>query len=134
MPLCLRTLLSKKRNMFKINTFRDLLVWQKSMRLVTNIYQNTSSFPQSENYGLTSQIRRCAISIPSNIAEGYGRNSTGDYKRFLRISVGSLFELQTQIEIAFNLNYISNDTFQEILSNTNELDRMLSSLINKIKD
>ena len=134
MPLCLRTLLSKKRNMFKINTFRDLLVWQKSMRLVTNIYQNTSSFPQSENYGLTSQIRRCAISIPSNIAEGYGRNSTGDYKRFLRISVGSLFEFQTQIEIAFNLNYISNDTFQEILSNTNELDRMLSSLINKIKD
>ena len=134
MPLCLRALLSKKRNMFKINTFRDLLVWQKSMRLVTNIYQNTSSFPQSENYGLTSQIRRCAISIPSNIAEGYGRNSTGDYKRFLRISVGSLFEFQTQIEIAFNLNYISNDTFQEILSNTNELDRMLSSLINKIKD
>ena len=120
--------------MFKINTFRDLLVWQKSMRLVTNIYQNTSSFPQSENYGLTSQIRRCAISIPSNIAEGYGRNSTGDYKRFLRISVGSLFELQTQIEIAFNLNYISDDTFQEMLSNTNELDRMLSSLINKIKD
>lgn len=120
--------------MNKINTFRDLLVWQKSMKLVTDIYQHTYAFPQSEIYGLTSQIRRCAISIPSNIAEGYGRNSTGDYKRFLRISVGSLFELQTQIEIAYNLKYISNEAFQEILTNTNELDRMLSSLISKIKD
>jgi four helix bundle protein len=120
--------------MNKINTYRDLLVWQKSMNLVTSIYQRTATFPQSENYGLTSQIRRCAISIPSNIAEGYGRNSTGDYKRFLRISVGSLFELQTQIEIAFNLKYISNEVFQEMLSNTNELDRMLGSLISKIKD
>jgi len=120
--------------MVVINTYRDLFVWQKSMKLVTNIYKNTATFPQSENYGLTSKIRRCAISIPSNIAEGYGRNSTGDYKRFLRISMGSLFELQTQIEIAFNLNYISKDIFQEILSDTNELDRMLSSLISKIKD
>ena len=104
------------------------------MKLVTKIYQVTASFPQSENYGLTSQIRRSAISIPSNIAEGYGRNSTGDYKRFLRISVGSLFELQTQIEIGFNLKYISNEIFQEILADSNELDRMLSSLISKIKD
>lgn len=117
-----------------IKTYRDLLVWQKSMKLVTDIYQSTSAFSQSEIYGLIAQIRRCAISIPSNIAEGYGRNSTGDYKRFLRVSIGSLFELQTQIEIAFNLNYISKDVFQDFLSNTNELDRMLSSLINKIKD
>ena len=124
----------KRTEMEKINTYRDLIVWQKSMKLVTEIYQITTTFPNNENYGLTSQIRRSAISIPSNIAEGYGRNSTGDYKRFLQISVGSLFELQTQVEIAYNLNYISLDIFQIIMPKTNELDRMLSSLINKIKN
>ena len=103
------------------------------MKLVTNIYQVTASFPQSENYGLTSQIRRSAISIPSNIAEGYGRNSTGDYTRFLQIALGSLFELQTQIEIAFNLNYISEITFQTLFDQSREIERMLSSLINKLK-
>jgi four helix bundle protein len=71
--------------MSKINTFRDLIVWQKSMSIVTEIYALTSSLPKEELFGLTSQIRRSAISIPSNIAEGYGRNSTGDYKRFLQI-------------------------------------------------
>ena len=90
-------------------------------------------FPALEMYGLTSQLRRCAVSIPSNIAEGYGRHSTGDYKRFLQVATGSLFELQTQIEIAFNLFYINKDTFDFLFEKTNELDRMLSSLINKIK-
>lgn len=116
-----------------INTYRDLLVWQKAMSLVNEIYKISQNFPSTEVYGLTSQIRRCAVSIPSNIAEGYGRKSTGDYKRFLQIAVASLFELQTQIEIAFNLNYITKDKFNSFLELTNELDRMLSSLITKIK-
>jgi four helix bundle protein len=116
-----------------IRSFRDLFVWQKSMKLVTDVYKISSDFPSRETYGLTSQIRRCVISIPSNIAEGYGRNSTGDYKRFLQIAVGSLFEFQTQIEIAFNLDYISKESFDEIIQTCNELDKMLYSLIQKIK-
>jgi four helix bundle protein len=83
-------------------------------------------------YGLTSQLRRCAVSIPSNIAEGYGRNATGEYKRFLQIAVGSLFELQTQIEIAHNLTFLSTEIFTTTYEKTKELDRMLLSLIRKI--
>jgi four helix bundle protein len=83
------------------------------MKLVTDIYFTTKSFPPEELYGLTSQIRRCAVSIPGNIAEGHGRNSTGDYKRFLLITAGSVFELQTQIEIAANFKYILSERFEE---------------------
>lgn len=118
--------------MSEINNYRDLVVWQKSMALITEIYSISKEFPSSESYGLTNQLRRSAISIPSNIAEGYGRNSTGDYKRFLQIAVGSLFELQTQIEIAFNLQYVSQTVFDNLLERTRELDRMLFSLIKKI--
>ena len=78
-----------------IKTFRDLIVWQKSMHLVTQIYWASGDFPKQEFYGLISQLRRSAVSIPSNIAEGYGRRSTGDYVGFLQIIVGSLYELQT---------------------------------------
>ena len=119
--------------MSKINTFRDLLVWQKSMSIVTEIYTLTSSFPKEELFGLTSQIRRSAVSIPSNIAEGYGRNSTGDYKRFLQISCGSLNELQTQIEISFNLDFMTKEKNIETLEKIQEIDRMMLSLISKIK-
>ena len=83
-----------------MKTFRDLIVWQKSIDLVTNIYKVTTIFPNEELYGLTSQIRRAAVSIPSNIAEGYGRKATNEFVRFLQISMGSLFELKTQIEIS----------------------------------
>jgi len=118
--------------MATINTYRDLLVWQKAMVLVNALYKVTQSFPVSEVYGLTSQLRRSAVSIPSNIAEGYGRRTTGEYKRFLQIAVASLFELQTQIEIAFNIEYINKEVFDQVNEKTTELDRMLSSLINKI--
>ena len=85
--------------MSEIKSFRDLMVWQKSMQLVTDLYRLTSDFPKTESYGLTSQLRRAAVSVPSNIAEGYGRHSTSDYIRFLQIAIGSLYELQTQVEI-----------------------------------
>jgi len=89
--------------MNRVKTFRDLLVWQKGMTLVTKVYLAAKELPREEMYGLTSQMRRCAISIPSNIAEGHSRTTRKEFLRFLEISLGSLFELQTQIEIARNL-------------------------------
>jgi four helix bundle protein len=119
--------------MTSIRNYRDLIVWQKSMNLVTEIYAITKAFPKEELFGLTSQIRRAAISIPSNIAEGYGRNSTGDYKRFLQITVGSLYEMQTQLEIGYNLAFISKEVFDEKFQKCIENDKMSYSLIQKIK-
>jgi four helix bundle protein len=117
-----------------MKTYRELIVWQKYMDLVTSIYQVLKLFPNDENFGLTSQLRRSAISIPSNISEGYGRNSLNDYIRFLNISVGSLYEVQTQIEIAFNLKYIENEQFKSIYDSTREIERMMSSLIRKLNE
>ena len=96
----------------KIKSYRELIIWQKSIQLVTNVYKLTRSFPKEELFGLTSQMRRCAISIPSNIAEGFGRNSQGDFKRFLNIALGSTYELQTQIEISFNLEYLNIEYYK----------------------
>jgi four helix bundle protein len=115
------------------HTFRKLLVWQKSMALVTEIYCEVKIFPSEELYALTSQIKRSATSIPSNIAEGYGRNGTKDYLRFLNIALSSLFELQTQIEIAYNLKYLKEDNFNKLYESTREIERMLTSFIRKIK-
>lgn len=95
-----------------MSTFRDLLIWKKSMLLVSKIYTCTKSFPKEELFGLTSQIRKCSISIPSNIAEGYGRGSNAELVRFLSIAIGSLFELQTQIEIAYNIEYLEEQLFK----------------------
>ncbi len=116
-----------------IKTYRDLIVWQKSIAMVTDFYRVTRDFPQEELYGLTSQIRRSAVSIPSNIAEGYGRNSQKDYIRFLQIANGSLFELQTQLEIASHLGFVSNPDFEELTEKTREIERMLGSLIRKVE-
>lgn len=115
-----------------MKTYRDLIVWQKSMALVTEVYKITSEFPNEEVYGLTSQTRRSAVSIPSNIAEGYGRKATGDYIRFLNIAAASLYEFQTQLEISRNLNFISQEKFSIIYELSREIERMLSSLICKI--
>lgn len=115
-----------------MKTYRDLIVWQKSMDLVKRIYALTKSFSKEELYGLTGQIRRCAVSIPSNIAEGYGRNSTTDYVRFLRIAIGSLYELQTQMEISLRLDYMEKVDHKRLSSHCIEIEKMLSSLINKL--
>ncbi len=103
------------------------------MQLTTDIYRLTQNFPKHEIFGLTSQIGRSAVSIPSNIAEGYGRNSTQDYVRFLRIACGTLYELQSQLEISSNLNYLSEPDFNQLFESTREIERMLSSLISKIE-
>jgi len=116
-----------------MKTYKDLLIWQKAMNFVTEIYYSTKPFPRDEQWGLVSQIRRCAVSIPSNIAEGYGRKSTKDYIRFLRITMGSIYEIQTQLEISKNLEYLHNKTFENLYELSREIERMLSSLISKIK-
>ncbi len=115
-----------------VKDFRDLLVWQKSMLLVKEIYVFTIDFPKHEVYGLTSQIRRSAISVPSNIAEGHGRESPKEFARFLRIARGSLSELQTQLYLSDNLDYIQTDQFNKLLEASDEIGRMLRGLQNTL--
>ena len=112
--------------------YKDLIVRQKSMELVVLVYGLTDSFPESERYGLTSQIRRCAISIPSNIAEGSKRGTKKDFRHFLLMSFGSGAELETQLEIAKRLSYIKNaKKYQEALLLLGEVMRMLSAMVNR---
>ena len=101
----------------KINSYRNLIVWQKSVALVTDIYTLTKSFPQEEKFGIVSQLNRASVSIPSNIAEGWGRESSKNYLQFLRISRGSLMETETLLEISKNLNYINDSEFKVISDN-----------------
>ncbi len=115
-----------------MRSYRDLVVWQKAMSMVTGAYRLAKGFPKEEVYGLTSQLRRSALSIPANIAEGYGRKSTQDYLRFLNIANGSLFELQTLLEISRNLEYIPEESFANHFEMSREVERMLSSLIRKV--
>ncbi len=116
-----------------MSNFRNLLVWQKAMSLTTFIYNSTNQFPKEEMFGLTSQIRRASISIPSNIAEGFGSVSNKEYLRFLNISMSSLFELQTQLEIAKNIAYLNETECTTLYEYTRELERMLISFTNKIQ-
>jgi len=113
--------------------YRDLAVWQKSMTLVTNVYLITKQFPREETYALTNQIRRAAVSIPSNIAEGKSRRSTKDFIRFAMIARGSIAELETQLLISQNLSYVSNDKLEPLLKDTAEVGRMLNGLISKME-
>jgi len=117
----------------KTKTFRELYVWKKSMKLVTEVYRVTKDFPDTEKFGLISQIRRSAVSIPSNISEGYGRGSLKEYIRFLHISISSLFELQTQLEISLNLGFIEKNKFTTLFDSSREIERMLSGLIRSLK-
>jgi len=115
-----------------MKTFRDLFIWQKAMSVVTKTYEFTQNFPKEELFGLTSQIRRSAISIPSNIAEGFGRESNKEFSRFLNIGFSSLFEFQTQIEIAKNIHYLNENDFKTLYDDTRELEAMIVSFSKKI--
>ena len=112
-----------------IKTHKDLDVWKKSMDLVEGVYRLTKSFPDAEKYGLTNQIRRCVVSISSNIAEGAGRNSKKEFKQFLYISLGSISELETQLIISTELNYQKDNS---LLDELNEIRKMLFGLIKSI--
>ncbi|MEE9406501.1 MAG: four helix bundle protein [Polaribacter sp.] len=118
--------------MSNIKSYKELIVWQKSMRLVALIYDLTKTFPYDERFGLTSQMRRCAVSVPSNIAEGWGRMSRKNYIQFLRISRGSLYELETQLLITKELKYSNNSEVIESL--IVEVSKMLNSLIKKLEE
>ena len=112
--------------------FKDLRIWQKSIEIVSDIYLLTKKFPKEELYGLTSQIRRSAISIPSNIAEGFRRYHNKEYRQFLYISLGSCAELETQIAIAKNLKYITEEKEIELTEKLDHICRMTSNLIKKL--
>ncbi len=112
--------------------FRELRVWEKAHELTLAVYRTTMTFPKAELYGLTSQMRRCSSSIPSNIAEGCGRNGNPELHRFLQIAAGSGSELEYQLLLARDLNYVTQQEYQRISSLTVEVRRMLTSLIGKI--
>jgi four helix bundle protein len=113
--------------------FRKLKVWEKSHALALSIYRVTPGFPSSEMYGLTSQIRRCSISIPSNIAEGCGRSTNGDLLRFLDIAMGSAKELEYQLLLSHELGFVSAEQHEQLTADVAEVERMLSALISKLR-
>lgn len=115
-----------------IKSYRDLQVWQKGMQLASLVYQTSRVLPKDAQFGQISQMRRASVSVPSNIAEGYGRRSRADYVRFLNMAMGSLFELQAQAEIATNLGYFADEDSQPLAKDARELERMLSAMIRKL--
>jgi four helix bundle protein len=117
----------------KTSTYKDLIVWQKSIQLITDIYALTKTFPMDERFGIVSQINRAVISIPSNIAEGWGRELSKNYLQFLRISRGSLMETETLILIAKNLDYINEKDFYQINEKIEEVGKILQGLIKSIQ-
>lgn len=121
--------------MGEIKSYKDLLIWQKGIKIVCLVYPLVKSFPQEELYALTSQIKRASISIPSNIAEGYGRNTDKSFSHFLDISRGSLFEIETQLLIANELGFITNETLHtEILSQIEEESKMINAFSKTLKN
>src|SRR5438094_5050097 len=109
--------------------YRELIAWQKAMDLVENVYRITRAFPREEVYGLTNQIRRAAVSIPSNIAEGQGRLSRGEFKQFLGHARGSVFELESQILIARNLGYLNLEDAAALIERITEIGKLLNGLV-----
>jgi four helix bundle protein len=115
-----------------VRSYRDLIVWKKSIELVTEIYRCTQTFPKQETYGLISQLRRAAVSVPSNIAEGHARTSTGEYKQFLGHAMGSLVEIETQLVIAEKLIYLDATVTSYLLGRTDEIGKMLTALLRSL--
>ncbi|MBV8513842.1 MAG: four helix bundle protein [Acidobacteria bacterium] len=114
-------------------SYRDLVAWQKGMALVTEIYHATQNFPAEERYGLSNQLRRAAVSVPSNIAEGQARFSSRDFYRFLSVARGSLVEIETQLQIALNLGYLTKTQGAHLMKSAAELGRILNGLLASIK-
>lgn len=118
--------------MAEIKTHKDLLVWKKSIDLVEQIYTFTKQFPKEELYGITNQMRRCAVSIPANIAEGSGRKNKAEFIQFLHIALGSASELETHLIISQRLGFLSSNSYDEIMNALNEIIKMICGLINSL--
>ncbi|HZH40812.1 MAG TPA: four helix bundle protein [Gemmatimonadales bacterium] len=116
-----------------VNSYRDLLVWQRGIDLVESVYKATKSFPRHEMYGLTAQLRRAAVSVPSNIAEGHGRRHLGDYLHHLSMANGSLFELETQLLVAQRLTYLPASDAVALSVLSGEVGRMLAGLARALR-
>jgi len=117
----------------EVRSYKDLVVWQKSMALVTEVYRASQEFPKEELFGLTSQTRRAAVSVPSNIAEGHARTSKKEFQYFLSNARGSLAELETQLTIAHQLAYINATAINQLLDRLGEVGRILSGLLSSLK-
>ena len=117
----------------EIRSYKDLKIWQKGIDLVVEIYETIKRFPREELYGLSDQIKRCAVSIPSNIAEGQSRQHTAEFRQFLYIALGSLAELDTQLIIAYRLGYIDSNVSGSYTAKIIELRKMISTLTSKLK-
>ena len=117
-----------------IKNFKELIVWQKSMDLAETVYKTVRSFPKEEIYGLSDQMRRAVVSIPSNIAEGNQRKTTKEYIHFLFVSKGSLGELETQIMLSGRLNYITNEQMNALLSDCQNVGKLLNGLVNSLQN
>lgn len=120
--------------MSEIRSYKDLLIWQKGIKIVLIVYQLVKTFPQNELFALSSQLKRASVSIPSNIAEGYGRNSDKSFNHFLNISRGSLYEIETQLFIAKELGFISDEIlYGEILIQLEEESKMINAFCKSLK-
>lgn len=117
----------------KVSTYKDLIAWQKAITLVTDVYKITKTFPETEKFGLTSQLNRAIVSVPTNIAEGWGRESSKNYLQFLRISRGSLMEVETLLLISSNLDYTDKETFNTLSDKAEEVGKILQGLIKSIQ-
>jgi four helix bundle protein len=115
-----------------MKSFRDLKVWEKSHQLALSAYEATSGFPKQEMFGLVSQIRRCASSVPANIAEGCGRRGNGEFHRFLQIAMGSASELEYHLLLSRDLKFLDAEKYTALNSQAEEIKRMLASLIMKV--
>jgi four helix bundle protein len=118
----------------EIRSFRDLIAWQKAMELCERAYTLSHGFPADERFGLTAQLRRAAVSVPSNIAEGYGRGRTQDYVRFLSVARGSLYEMETQVILSVQLGFAAGDAAAACMNSIREVDRVLCALGRAVRD
>ena len=117
-----------------MHNYRELKIWQRSMDFVVKIYEASASFPKEERYGLTSQLRSCAVSVPSNISEGAGRGTNKQFKRFLEFSMGSINEAQTQIELANRVKYLNKEAYDSLIDEALQIYKMILAFYNSLKD
>jgi four helix bundle protein len=117
-----------------MHNYRELKIWQRSMDFVVKVYEVSAGFPKEERYGLTAQLRRCVVSVPSNISEGAGRGTNKQFKRFLEFSMGSINEVQTQIELACRVNYLLKEVYEPLIDEALQIYKMILGFYNSLKD